>query len=160
MLSGEEIAELGLVENTLTSSFRATSYDLRAGTIIKPGGEEVTEYLIPPQGIVEIVSSESIKLPSSVSGFATVKTGLSTNGLLALNIGIIDPLYEGKISSFLVNFSKVSFLISKDDIFLRSYFFKTKESEFASKLAPPDSAYIKEKKNKIAGRFGDTFFER
>ena len=62
---------------------------------------------MPPQGIVQVVSSERVKVPSTITGLATVKTSLCNEGLLALNIGIIDPGYEGAISSFLLNFSSV-----------------------------------------------------
>jgi len=158
MLTSSQIKNLGLIVGSSNDGYRATSYDLHAGKIIKPGGTEVSEYLIPPQGIVEIVSKERIKLPANVCGFATVKTGLSTNGLLALNIGIIDPCYDGPLSSFFVNFSKVDFLISEDEIFLRTHYVTFKsDNDDCSTISVSTDAYIREKKNKIAGRFGTTF---
>jgi len=157
MLSGEEIQTLRLIDGAHPNNYRATSYDLRAGKIIAPGGKIVDSYNVPPQGIVEIISQESLTLPDHVSGFATVKTGLSTNGLLALNIGIIDPLYRGKLSSFLVNFSKVDFLIENGDVFLRTHFARCETSGFAKESGDPEGKYESDKKKKMVGRFGTTF---
>tara|TARA_B100000408_G_scaffold92366_1_gene70988 strand:- start:956 stop:1429 length:474 start_codon:yes stop_codon:yes gene_type:complete len=78
--------------------------------------------------------------------------------MLALNIGIIDPGYQGPMSSFLVNFSKNNFLIEAGDVFLRCQFFNLSQVEDSS-LGDPISyrTYLQEKKQKVAGRFGDTF---
>lgn len=158
MLTGEQILELGLLSNSTDDNFRGASYDLRAGKIIKPGGEVVTEYVVPPQGIVEIVSAEVIKLPADVCGFAAVKTSLSTQGLLALNIGLIDPLYDGPIASFLLNFSKIDILVGEGDVFLRTHFTKLQnETKRAKESTITEVDYVKDRRRKITGKFGSTF---
>lgn len=158
MLTGKEIEARGIIQGAWTKLYRATSYDLRAGKIIKPDGEEAESYTVPPQGLVEIISKERVILPANISGFATVKTGLSTNGMLALNIGIIDPEYEGPISSFLLNFSKVPFRLAIGDVFLRTHYVALDDKlQVAESKNADDTEYINEKKQKIAGRFGSTF---
>lgn len=158
MLTGEQIRTRGIIQNAEDANYRRTSYDLRAGKIIKPDGEEATSYVVPPQGLVEIISKERIVLPENISGFATVKTGLSTNGMLALNIGIIDPEYEGLISSFLLNFSKVPFRLTEGDVFLRTHYVALDNvTNLPGNKCPDDASYINEKKQKIVGRFGETF---
>jgi len=56
MLSGDEIETLGLIENADTSCFRAASYDVRIGNVITPDGKVNDFYMLPPQGIAEVVS--------------------------------------------------------------------------------------------------------
>jgi dUTPase len=157
MLTGEKIAELELLSNTNADNFRGASYDVRAGKIIKPGGKVVSQFLIPPQGIVEVISKETVKLPNNICGFAAVKTDLSTQGLLALNIGIIDPLYEGPIASFLLNFSKADIFLDEDDVFLRTYFVELPSATTKAKevIVSPEQ-YVKDKRKRSA-RFGTTF---
>jgi dUTPase len=77
---------------------------------------------MPPQGIVQVVSKEQVKLPSDMTGLAYVKTRLCNEGLLTLNIGIIDPGYEGNISSLLVNFSNRTVVLCRGQTFLRLQF--------------------------------------
>jgi deoxycytidine triphosphate deaminase len=157
MLTGEQISALGLLSNTNAESFRGASYDVRVGSIIKPDSEVVSQFKIPPQGIVEVVSKERIKLPNNICGFAAVKTGLSTKGLLALNIGLIDPLYDGPVASFLLNFSKVDILIEEGDVFLRTYFVEMASStKKAKKVSISDKTYLRDKKKNII-QFADTF---
>jgi dUTPase len=158
MLDRKQIEDSKLIDRGIDSGYRAASYDLRVGRIIRPDGEDVDAYVVPPQGIVEVISAERMQLPSNICGFATVKTSLSTNGILALNIGIIDPMYEGLISSFMLNFSRVPFRLEKDDIFLRTYFIHLPNSEYSlAQSGQRDDQYVKDKKAKIVGRFGETF---
>lgn len=158
MLTGEAIKKAGIIEDGDEASYRATTYDLRVGIIIKPDGETCTTCSIPPQGIVEIVSKERIKLDKNVSGFATVKTSMSNQGLLALNIGIIDPEYEGPISTFLLNFSKNDLVIGEGESFIRTHFVDIVEPGLSSKsVIISSSDYILSKRKKVRSAFGDTF---
>ena len=72
--------------------------------------------------MVEVISIETIKVPQNVAGYASVKTGLSRQGLLALNTGILDPGYEGPLSATVVNFGKSDSLLNHGDTFLRLTF--------------------------------------
>ncbi len=122
MLTDKEITSRALISRGDPKSLRPASYDLRIGMLITPGGDIVETYKVPPQGIVEVISEETVTVPRNVSGFAMVKTGLCQEGILALSIGIIDPGFSGRISSFLVNFSKRERLLQKGDVFLRTVF--------------------------------------
>jgi hypothetical protein len=57
-------------------------------------------------------------------GYAMPKTGLCHEGILALNTGLIDPGYEGRISTVAVNFDKEPVAIRPGDSFLRVVFHK------------------------------------
>ncbi len=39
-------------------------------------------------------------------GFAHVKTSLTKRGILATHTGIIDPMYDGYMSTLLINYGK------------------------------------------------------
>ncbi len=145
----------------MDGSFRAISYDLRVGTVIKPGGEVADHYVLPPQGIVEVVSEERLTLPPDVAGIAMVKTSLSNQGLLALNIGIIDPGYEGKIGSFFVNFGNRDQVLKKGDVFLRVIFHDVvaSDTEASPRMAIDDAKYISDKRINMETNFGKEFLD-
>jgi deoxycytidine triphosphate deaminase len=91
MLSRDDIRNLSIIKGGNDQSYRAASYDLRIGKIlaVKPGIKsrvrEADSYWVPAQGMVEVISIETIKVPDNIAGYASVKTGLSRQGLLALN---------------------------------------------------------------------------
>jgi len=122
MLTGEAIRQRDIVAKAISSSWRQASYDLRIGKLIDPEGEVVFEYNLPPRGIVEVISKERIRVPADLSGTAMVKTSLCNEGILALGIGLIDPGWDGPISSFLINFGKSPRRLAVDDVFLRTTF--------------------------------------
>jgi len=159
LLSGAEIKARAMLQDTDNGSFREASYDLRIGTIIPiKTREEVKAFNLPFQGMVEVISKEKCNLPVNVAGYAAVKTSLCDRGILALNIGIIDPGYRGPLSSVLINFGKGDVHIQEDDIFLRLAF-----HEFAAQAgaAPQPNvelkSYIREKIKTIEAHFGETF---
>src|ERR1700722_1224400 len=154
MLSGQEIRAAGLIAGAMPTGYRASSYDVRVGQIITNMGDVHASFSIPPQGIVQVISAESINLPHNLSGLATVKTSLCNDGVLALNIGIVDPGYSGHISSFLVNFAKVPRVLIRGEPFLRLQFVNLPNG-----LPQPvavDADYVGIRR-RIATRFGETF---
>lgn len=71
-----------------------------------------------------ILSKEKFKMPKNVTGLATLRTTFTKQGILALNVGIIDPFFEGPISTALINFSDRPRRIDVDDKFFRVVFFE------------------------------------
>jgi dUTPase len=119
LLSGEQIKSQGLIRHETASAYRGATYDLTVGTIISPKGEPVDQYEIPPQGLVKVVSAEIVKLPPNLVGYVLVKTSLCNEGILALNIGVVDPRYEGPLSSTLINFGSRKHRLRRGDVFSR-----------------------------------------
>lgn len=156
MLTGDEIEQAGLVVGAKPAGFRASSYDVHIECLIDSSGSVLESYALPPQGIVMAVSQERIVLPGNITGLAMVKTSLCNEGVLALNIGVIDPGWEGKVSSFLVNFSKHERLLTQGETFLRLAF-QPLSSNTSSPNAVPDEAYISARRHQAVGRFGRTF---
>ncbi len=159
LLNGKEIRAAGLIDNDIDDNehFRAASYDVRIGKIINVRGKELKEMRLKPQGVVEVVSAEKVRLPMDIAGFAMVKTGLCNLGILPLNIGIIDPGYKGYLSATLLNFGKREFRLKPNQVFLRLTFFRCQAS---SNHQPPealtDEQYIEDKKDKVMN-FSETF---
>ncbi len=135
--------------------FGSTSCCLTVDKIIDSDGNSHESYRISTGGIVEITSKEKLVIPNYVTGFAHIKTGLSSQGLLALNIGIIDSGWSGPLSSILVNFGDMNGrLIQRGDVFLRVSFIRHEEST----VKPLSSNYTKQEyESKVKKSFSEGF---
>jgi deoxycytidine triphosphate deaminase len=122
ILNDITIKQLNLVKNAKENSFRSASYDLTIGKIITPYGDPVDERILPPQGVVKVISNESVEIPPHITGYVHVKTHLCNQGVLALNIGIVDPGFSGPLQSTLINFGKIRHRIRKGETFGRITF--------------------------------------
>jgi dUTPase/cell division protein FtsB len=160
LMSRDEIQSAGLIQNDAAEMYQAASYNLRVGRIILPGGKEAKAYQIPPLGMVRVVSLEGLILPKGILGYATVKTGLSSDGILAINIGLVDPEYRGLISSILINFSKNDYHLQYGDEFLRLTFHQynapTGPVPTPSHMAS-EANYVKEATRTFVEKFSATF---
>lgn len=161
LLSGVEIKSLGLVENSVDDDlYRASTYDLSIGDIIPVGpASGGAEYKLPPGGTVRVVSRELLKLPDDVTGHALLKNELCRKGVLALNIGVIDPGFQGPISSTLINFGGTDCVVRQGAAFLRISFHRCPSSPMlAAKAAKYDRAqYIARVKDEVAAYMAPTF---
>jgi deoxycytidine triphosphate deaminase len=147
-----------LVQGASDKRFRAASYDLEIGRIIDHKGKEVDQIDIEAQGMVRVISRERVKLPQNVSGYATVKTSLCDEGILAINIGILDPGYDGLLSSTLINFGRSPYPLKIGDVFLRLTFHEITAPVDAPIVKPtPDEDYVSDKKKLVRRDFSPTF---
>ena len=135
VLNNEEIKQLGIIESPNDSSFRSGSYNLTIGRILDMNGISSSSFTLKPQGMVYVVFKEKVNLPDNIIGFAHVKTSLTKSGIMATNIGIIDPSYSGFISTLLINFGKSEHAILKNDTALRVTFSRMKDSVEKIKLS-------------------------
>ncbi|MDC6389213.1 hypothetical protein PP182_11015 [Maribacter sp. PR1] len=119
ILNHEELKQEKLIKNAIEGNYDNASYDLRISKIITVDGEEKTSHEMEPNSMVFVISKEKIKLPPDRIGYAFIKTRLSQRGIMANNIGIIDPQYNGYLSTVLTNFGKNKHLICEDGDFLR-----------------------------------------
>jgi dUTPase len=157
LLSDNEIRAKGLIYNAVEAHYRAASYDVGVGTILTMDGKEVTELKLEPQGIVEVISREEVRVPRDVVGYAMVRTSLCNEGILPLNIGILDPGYKGPVSATLLNFGKKDFLITADEVFLRLTFHESHLSHSENWPVPiSHDEYVRDRKKKVVN-FADTF---
>lgn len=128
MLNKDEVIQRGLIVGGCSrESMPDVGYNLRIATLIGKGSDGKTEtydddFNLDPSGVAAVVSKEIVKLPGDICAYASVKTSLCREGVLAINIGIIDPGWEGQISSFLLNFGKDPYRLKSGEEFLRLTF--------------------------------------
>jgi dUTPase len=159
VLNSDQIQALGLIENALDSSYRTTSYDLTIGEVIDPAGNSVGFHRLEPQQMVVVISGEKVRLPRTVSGYAMPKTSLCNEGILALSTGIMDPGYEGLVSSMLVNFGGKAFALEEGNPYLRLTFHEIVEPK--NFVLPPNraDADYRRDKMKLGRSLPDTFLD-
>ena len=158
MLTDADIKRHGLIRRGKAENYRSSSYDLTIGQMIDPDGEIVSRYKLPAQGIVEVISEEEVRLPSAIAGMAMVKTRLCQEGILALSIGIIDPCFEGRISSFMINFGREPKLLQRGEVFLRTTFQPLSgEPDNTAAFKQNYSEMIRERRRMSVERFDATF---
>ena len=85
------------------------SYDLRVGTIFEgehiiqqapTGGKQV---VISPGEIISLFTLEELLLPGDITATAFAMNALSSQGILVLNPGHVDPGYEGPLTVRVIN---------------------------------------------------------
>lgn len=131
MITGDEILSRNLIKEHDKSSLKHSTYDLTIGHIIPVGKDaakskdkSLSSYWVEPREMVWVLSKEEFDMPANVTGIATLRTTLTKAGILALNIGIVDPMFKGPISTALINFSDRPRRIDLGDKFFRVVFFE------------------------------------
>jgi len=123
-LNKKEIEDFGIIDDINKTHLRNASYDMSTESIIDMKGNKHDFYKLPPQGMAIVVFKEKIKLSENIIGFAHVKTSLTQKGIMATNIGIIDPGYNGFLSTLLINFGNDTHSLHKGEAYLRLTFNK------------------------------------
>lgn len=140
---------------------QSTSFDLTVGAIIDHNGKKVEgPFILKPGNMVQVCTAEVFDLPSDVTGHVTYKTTQTQKGIWALTVGIVDPGWDGPISTTLLNFSRVDYPISEGDAFLRvSLFEHTSVPDKSLREAPTPENYLANVQ-KLAGTiFPKTFLD-
>jgi deoxycytidine triphosphate deaminase len=137
MIVGNAILARGFVTNE-PGNLKNSTYDLTVGQIVPIGKDAIegqirarargenpaTTHFLEPREMVWVLSAEEFNMPNNVTGFATLRTTFTKQGILALSVGIIDPLFRGPISTALINFSDKPRAIRVGDKFFRVVFFQ------------------------------------
>lgn len=122
ILSKNNILSRKIISGGEDVRYRGSSYDLSILKLITADSKVEDEFLLQPQGMVKVVSAEVLNLPVDVMGYVFVKTSLCNEGVLALNIGIVDPGFNGPLQSVLINFGKSPIRLSVGSVFSRITF--------------------------------------
>lgn len=159
MLARTEIKSGNFVFASNAESFRPSTYDLRIECVIDSKGTiHYDSYILKPQEVAWVVSKELLKLPENVTATAHIKTGLCNDGILALNTGVVDPGWDGPLSTPLLNFGKTSHVLRSGDQFLRLLFHAHAE-EKAEPYTVSRPKYIADKQDKAVRFFGEKFLD-
>jgi len=168
MIVGQRILDLQLVSGASAANLKHGTLDLTIGSII-PIGRDVDAKkkqirnelacFLEPREMVWVLSREEFNMPANVTGVATLKTAFTKDGILALNVGIIDSLFRGPISTALINFSDRPRRIQIGDKFFRLLFF---EHESVTDFHAEDEGitrdvYLKELVTKSYADFAPSF---
>ena len=111
-----------LIGNHDPNNIEAASYDLRIGTILRDGQiinsahqDHGKQILIKPGEVVTMLTLEELKLPADIAATAYAMNSQSSEGLLVLNPGHVDPGFEGPLSMVALNLRKVDLALSLGD---------------------------------------------
>lgn len=159
VLNREQIEAAGIVNGAVPASCRSTTYDATIGDIITQGELwEKETFVLEKRGVVWVVSAEEFSFSDTKTGLATLKTTWTHKGVLALNVGVIDPGWTGPLATALVNFSGGKISIKKGDPFFRVVVFNHKKTAIAPVVKTREGylAEILERSRLFAATFLDT----
>lgn len=118
------------VHRSNEKGWRPTTYDATVGEIItRKGVCTKSQFRLEPRRIAWVMSKERFEIPNNVTGITTLRTTWTRQGILTLTVGVVDPGYDGYLSTAVINFGKNEFMIRKGDTFFRTVFFEHEETE-------------------------------
>jgi deoxycytidine triphosphate deaminase len=126
ILTNVEIRTLVNQSNLITgadeASFQPCSYDMRIGAIFRDGqvidethDRRNEQIRLDPGEVITMTTLEELNLPADIAGTAHAINAQSSEGLLVLNPGHIDPGYKGTLTVMAVNMRRVPYVISRKD---------------------------------------------
>jgi len=136
---------------------------MKIGKIVDHKGRAVDSLVLEPQGIAHLISEEDVNLPLDICALAHVLTRKCNQGLLTLNIGVVDPGWAGKISTSILNFSSEKRLLTKGDKFIRLTFHRVQmepgSEAIRSDLSPgiSNDSYQRDVSSRAVDCFGKHF---
>jgi dUTPase len=159
ILNKEQIDAAGIVIGGLAARRRPTTYDATIGDIITQGELwEKETFVLDKRGIVWVVSTEEFTFDDTHTGLATLKTTWTHRGVLALNVGVIDPGWSGPLATALVNISGGKISIKKGDAFFRVLVFEHDRTDCKSVVKSKEGylSEILDRSRLFAATFLDT----
>jgi deoxycytidine triphosphate deaminase len=105
----EELKNGRLIKDGQTTNVQACSYDMRIGTIFWNGriikGKQAAgdQVLLEPSGIISVLTLEELVLPDDIAATAFAINAMSSEGILVLNPGHVDPGFKGPLSVKAIN---------------------------------------------------------
>lgn len=130
-----------------------------ANPVSAQGG--LNSFWLEPSHIATVITTQRLCLPDDVTGLATLVTSLTQKGILCLNVGIIDPCYEGQLSAILLNFSDKPRQIQLNDRLFRVIFFKHNKitGDSLERFEYPKYEYQKDLRQRAKFEFSETFLD-
>lgn len=107
----EELRQGRLITNGIVANVEACSYDLRVGTIFREGlpiNGVQGQAILQPGDIVSFFTLEELDLPPNVTATAFAINAMSSQGILVLNPGHIDPGFKGPLTVRAINLRATS----------------------------------------------------
>lgn len=171
LITGNQITDRTLLANVDPNNIRGGCYYLRIHSII-PTGEEaktydpskpITFYTLEPGGLAWVISQEEFNIEEpSVTALVTLRSGFTKQGMLALDVGLVDANYFGPIGTLVINFSKKPIRLKAGDEFFRVLFFqhdKAKGNQVPVETRYDHTQYVEKILSDMVGGFSDTFLQ-
>src|SRR6185437_8683197 len=101
-----ELAHKRLIIGGELSCVEACSYDMRVGTIFRDGSRisgAKGQVILQPGDIVSLFTLEELNLPADIAATAFAINAMSSEGLLVLNPGHVDPGFRGPLTVKAIN---------------------------------------------------------
>lgn len=101
-----ELANGRLIMDGDASCIEACSYDMRVGTIFRQGvriSGAKGQAILQPGDIVSLFTLEELNLPPFIAATAFAINAMSSEGLLVLNPGHVDPGFKGPLTVRAIN---------------------------------------------------------
>jgi deoxycytidine triphosphate deaminase len=107
----EEIENGRLIKYAIREGVQACSYDLRIGTIFSESKilrksspeQDPDPVILGPGGIISLFTWEELELPDDISATAFAMNVMSSQGVLVLNPGHVDPGFRGALTVRIIN---------------------------------------------------------
>lgn len=157
-------------EYSKKSSIQPCSIDLHIGEMYIPekkdnqcGGKlnpNKDEFNLKPGGSLLVRIEENMKLPDDIGGICYAPARYSLKGMLIVNIGHIDPGYEGKLHFTVINLGKENLTLRKGDIISTLLLFKLSHSTYpfgSEELVTIKNKKISKSVNENLPRLASTF---
>lgn len=124
VLSDGEIRDLivnqQMIDNAAESNIFACSYQFRPGVVISTGSDSAPEsvrdwtgattstdvYRIKPGELIWVRTVERVAMPNDVCAFWWQTNRLSRQGLMLVNMSMVEPGYHGPLACLFVNFGR------------------------------------------------------
>ena len=171
LITGYDITGQHLLTNTNVTNLRGSSYYLRIHSII-PAGEAAKEYdpskpkrrhTLEPGGLAWVISEETFQIKkNSITALVTLRSSFTKQGMLALDVGLVDANFFGPIGSLVINFSSKPIVLSAGKKFFRVLFLE--HSDAVDKQVPETlhydhEAYASKILEDMVGSFSSTFLQ-
>lgn len=171
LITGNQITEQEFLDNADPGNMRGGCYYLRIHSII-PTGDEAKTYdptqpkkfhTLEPGGLAWVISQEKFQIKdTSVTALVTLRSGFTKQGMLALDVGLVDANFFGPIGSLVINFSKKSIRLKAGDEFFRVLFFqhaKPEKEQVPTETRYNHQEYVEKILSDMVGGFSNTFLQ-
>lgn len=139
------------------------SYEFTADSILRGGSHKVEKIIqsavaIKPAQLVWIRTCEKISIPANMVGLWIQTQTLAREGLLLLNISLIEPGYKGPLSAVFVNFGKKDVII-KPNAKIAKVMFLHLDGDATNKVGERDFQDYDESLMDMAANGPETFLQ-
>jgi deoxycytidine triphosphate deaminase len=140
VLSDGEIRDLitnnQMITNAVDANIFACSYQFRPGVIVSTGSDSAPEsvrdwtastvasdvYRIKPGELIWVRTVERVAMPDDICAFWWQTNRLSRQGLMLVNMSMVEPGYHGPLACLFVNFGREAVPLRPDTVIAKLVF--------------------------------------